>query len=193
MFCDVDLDGWKDIVTANGHVNDVVEKFGTGITYAERMQLFRNDRGGHFVEVGQSSGPAFQDEIVARGLAVGDYDRDGDPDLLVSVNDGPARVLRNDLPKGNHWLQVRLVGTRGNRDGIGSRVRLEAGGVRQTSWVRSGSSYCSSNDLKAYFGLGHVSRIDRLEVRWPNGEIETARDVPVDQVVTIREGQGVQR
>jgi hypothetical protein len=193
VFCDVDLDGWKDIVTANGHVNEGIERDGVGVTFAQRMQLFHNQGGGRFVDISPSAGPAFQDAIVGRGLAVGDYDSDGDPDLLVSVNDGPARLLRNDLPAGNHWLQVNLIGTRSNRSGIGSRIRIEAGGVRQTGWVRSGSSYCSANDLKAYFGLGRANRIDRLEVRWPNGQTETVADVPIDQVVSIREGQGVQR
>jgi enediyne biosynthesis protein E4 len=191
-FCDVDLDGWKDIVTANGHVNEAIDKSENGISFAERMQLFHNQGSGHFVEVGPAAGPAFQDRIVGRGLAVGDYDGDGDPDLLVGVNNGPARLLRNDLPRGSHWLQVRLVGTRSNRLGIGSRIRLDAGGMRQVGWVRSGSSYCSANDLKAYFGLGHATRIDRMEVRWPNGVTESVRDVPIDRFVTIREGQGVQ-
>jgi hypothetical protein len=193
MFCDVDLDGRKDIITVNGHVNDAVEKSAIGLTYAERMQLFHNGGGGRYLDVSRGAGPAFQDPIVGRGLAVGDYDGDGDPDLLVSVNSGPARLLRNDGPSGSHWLQVRLVGTRSNRSGIGGRVRVAAGGVRQTSWVRSGSSYCSANDLKAYFGLGRVDRIDRLEVRWPSGETETVPDVPVDRVATIREGQGLVR
>jgi len=192
MFCDVDLDGRKDIVTANGHVNDVIEKDGIGVTYAERMQFFHNEGGGRFVDVSRSAGPAFQDAIVGRGIAVGDYDGDGDPDLLVNVNNAPARLLRNDLPRGNHWLQMRLVGTRSNRMGIGSRVRVEAGGMRQTSWVRSGSSYCSANDLKAYFGMGSAARVDRIEVRWPNGETEIVRDIPVDRIVTVREGQGIQ-
>jgi len=109
----------------------------------------------------------------------------------VSVNNGRARLLRNDRPSGSHWLQVRLVGTHSNRSGIGSRVRVTAGGVRQTIWVRSGSSYCSANDLKAYFGLGSAARIEGLEVRWPSVETESVRDVPVDRVVTVREGQGI--
>jgi hypothetical protein len=190
MFCDLDLDGWKDVVVVNGHINYIIAKLGNGVTYAEPMQLFHNQEGRGYLEVNRSVSPALQQKMVARGLAVGDFDGDGDPDLLVSENNGPAHLLRNDLPGGKHWLQVRLAGTASNREGIGSRVRIEAGGVRQTSWVRSGSSYGSANDLKAYFGLGRTSRIDRLEVRWPTGETETVRSVPVDQVVTLREGQG---
>jgi hypothetical protein len=190
VFLDHDLDGRKDSALANGHPDENIGLDGSGPTFAQSLALFRNE-GTRFRDVTGEAGPGFQGKIVGRGLAVGDYDGDGDPDLLVTENNGPARLLRNDRPPGNHWLQVQLVGARSNRSGIGSRVRIEAGGVRQTSWVRSGSSYCSASDLKAYFGLGAATRIDRLEVRWASGETEVVAGVPVDQVVTIREGQGI--
>src|SRR5205823_5246712 len=164
MFCDVDLDGRKDIITANGHINEAIGRFGTGITYAERMQLFHNEGGGRFVEMGRRAGPPFQDAIVGRGLAVGDFDGDGNPDLLVTANNDRAALLRNEGGNRNHWLAIRPRGVKSNRDGLGTRVVLLAAGRKEIGWVRSGSSYCSDSEHVARFGLGQAPQADMVEL-----------------------------
>jgi hypothetical protein len=118
---------------------------------------------------------------------VGDVDSDGDPDLLVSANGGPAALLRNEGAGRNHWLALRLRGTKSNRDGIGTRVVLNAAGRAQTGWVRSGSSYCSANELVARFGLGGATRADRIDLYWPGGATQTLRNVPADQLLSVTE------
>jgi hypothetical protein len=141
-----------------------------------------------FLEVGEPSGPGLAPARVARGLAAGDYDGDGDPDYLVTLNNGPAVLLRNDDGNRNGWLRVRAVGTRSNRDGIGTKVILEAGGIRQRGWIRSGSSYCSQSDLSVTFGLGRERRAARVLLEWPSGTVDELRDVPANQILIVREG-----
>ena len=128
-----------------------------------------------------------------RGLAWADFDNDGDPDFLVTACYGRPMLLRNDGGSRNHWLKVQLEGVKSNREGLGSRVDVEAGGRRQRGWVRSGSSYCSSSELKALFGLGSVRRVERVVVRWASGREEEVRDVAADQLILIREGHGIVR
>lgn len=190
VFCDYDLDGWKDILTANGHVDENVELTGTGTTFAEPLLLFHNERNGSYRDAGRDAGPVFVSRRVYRGIAVGDYDGDGDPDFLVSVCNGSPVLLRNDgAGPQRHWLWIKPVGTRSNRDGIGTRITVSAGGVRQTGWVRSGSSYCSASDLKAFFGLGPSAEADSVELAWPSGRVDRLRHVAADQVVRVTEGQ----
>jgi hypothetical protein len=204
LFCDYDLDGLADIMTANGHIDAHVERLGKGITFAQRPALYHNEGaapGGlpRFAEVGESLGGALATRRVWRGLASADVDNDGDPDFLLSACNGSPMLLRNDGGNRNHWLKVRLEGVRSNREGLGSRVTVEAGGDgrlpgrRQTGWVRSGSSYCSSSELGVTFGLGGAKQVERVVVRWASGGEEEVRGVAADQLLLLREGHGIVR
>jgi enediyne biosynthesis protein E4 len=194
VFCDVDLDGWKDLLTANGHVDENVEVTGSGVTFAEPLQLFQNQREGQYREISREAGAAFAARRVYRGIARGDMEGDGDPDFLISVCNGAPVLLRNDLLAAvrRHWLWVKPVGIRSNRDGIGTRITVVAGGLRQTGWVRSGSSYCSASDLKAFFGLGAAAAADTVELAWPSGHVDRLEHVPAGRVLRVIEGQGGQ-
>jgi hypothetical protein len=183
LFCDYDLDGRKDLIVANGPVGSKDER---GIR-AQRLLLFHNEGGGRFREVGQQSGPGLQCRIVGRGIAWGDIDNDGNPDFLVSTNNGTPLLLRNDGGNQNHWLAIRAIGTQSNRDGIGTKVAVTAGGVRRQSWIRSGSSFASASDLKALFGLGAAARADTVTLTWPSGAVQTLTQVKADQLLRVRE------
>jgi hypothetical protein len=192
LFADVDLDGYPDIVTANGHVNEQVARRGGAVKFEQRMQLFHNEPGDppgtrHFREVGESAGEGIARLRVGRGLAVGDFDGDGAPDLLITTNNGPAGLLRNEGGSRNHWLAIRPRGVKSNRDGLGTRVTVQAGGRKQIGWVRSGSSYCSESEHVARFGLGTAAQADTVELRWPSGAVQTLRSVKADQVLPVTE------
>jgi hypothetical protein len=195
-FLDYDLDGFPDILTTNGHpYGEVTAQPATSEQLAphkQRLQLFHNEPGSEgrrrFRDVTVAAGAALSVPRDGRGLAVGDYDGDGDPDALVSSNAGSAALLRNEGPPRGHWLAVKLVGARSNREGIGGRIRVTAGGRTRTGWIRSGGSYCSEDEHVARFGLGDETRVERLEVRWPNGMVEQRGGIGADQVVTLREG-----
>jgi hypothetical protein len=189
LFADLDLDGRPDIVAANGHIDENVERLDVGVTFAERMLFFHNIGEGQYRERGEAVG--LKQPILGRGLALGDFDEDGDPDLLVSTNNGAPLLLRNTPPPGRHWLQVRLEGTKSSRDALGSRVEIEVAGRRQTAWVRGGSSYASQSEPAAFFGLGDATRVDRLIVHWPRGGVETLRNLTADRRLLIREGSGL--
>jgi hypothetical protein len=191
LLLDLDNDGLKDLFAVNGHVNERIEKTGENSFHAQRPIAFRNTGGGRFVELTAQAGPALQERFVGRGLASGDYDRDGDLDLLLSVCNGKPRLLRNDTPPGRHWLAVRARGTKSNRMGLGTRIVLEAGGARQQGWIRSGSSYLSASDSIAWFGLGARATVDRLTLRWPDGSEQSLEDVAVDREILVEEGKGI--
>ena len=179
-----------DVAFANGHLMDNPVLRRAGSTYGQRNLLFRNIAPRRFADVTAAAGPGFALEKVSRGLAAGDIDNDGDLDLLVTNNGQSADLLRNE-GSGGHALVVRLIGLQSNRDGVGARLRLIAGGRTQLREVKAGSSYLSQNDLRQHFGLGTATRADRLEVKWPSGRVDVVQDPQADQIVTIREGDGI--
>ncbi|HWY69478.1 MAG TPA: CRTAC1 family protein [Terriglobales bacterium] len=190
FFFDYDLDGWLDIFVANGHIEDQIENIQKRVRYAEPPHLFRNLGNGKFTEVTQRMGAEFARPRVARGAAYADIDNDGDLDLVMTTNAGPAQLFRNDST-GNQSLRVKLEGTKSNRDGIGAVVRVQSGGSQQSLMMRSGSSYLSQSELVLTFGLGSATKADRIDIEWPSGQHDTLQDIPASQVITVREGAGI--
>ena len=190
-FLDYDNDGWPDIFIAAGHVLDNIERYHAGVTWAEPKLVFHNNGRGVFADVSRRLGPGLQTPTVSRGLAVGDYDNDGDLDVLVSNNGGEPQLLRNDGGNANHWLEVLLIGTRSNRDGVGARVKLTSGDWSMTAERMGGMSYQSAQDPRLHFGLGKRTGVDTLEIRWPSGMATRLTGLAVDQILTIQEGSGI--
>jgi enediyne biosynthesis protein E4 len=192
-FFDYDNDTDLDIAIANGHVMANVSSLRGGGTFAQRNLLLRNSDG-RFQNVTEQAGPGFSIELVSRALAAGDVDNDGDLDLLVTNNGAGVNLLLNEglARAGNaNAILIRVIGTKSNRSGIGTRLTLTSGGRRQLREVQSGSSYLTQNDLRAHFGIGAANRAERLEIRWPSGATEVVQDLPANHVVTVREGEGV--
>jgi enediyne biosynthesis protein E4 len=191
-FFDYDNDADLDLAIANGHVLDNTRLFRSTSRYAQRNLLLRNDGKGRFTDVGRQSGPAWTLEKVSRALASGDIDNDGDLDLLVSNNGQPPDLLRNDGgARSGNALLIRLRGRESNRDGIGAIVTATVGARRLVRQVHAGSSYLGQNDVRIHLGLGRAPAVDRLDIRWPNGRVETVKGVAAQQVVTIGEGMGI--
>jgi hypothetical protein len=190
-FLDLDNDADLDLAIVNGHVIDNTAVFRAGSTHAQKKLLFENTNGRRFAEISRQAGSGFAKDGVGRTLVAGDIDNDGDVDLVVTNNGGAAEVLRNSGGNARNAIEIRAVGTRSNRDGIGARVTVSAGGRTQVREVKSGSSYLGQNDLRAHVGLGMAMRVDRIDVRWLGGQIDTVRDVAANQIVTITEGQGI--
>jgi hypothetical protein len=190
---DFDNDGWPDLFVANGHVYPEVDQLRETSRYLQPKELYRNLGDGHFMDVSRTSGSDLTTPRAARGAAFGDYDNDGDADVLVVNSDSRPSLYRNDGGNRNSWIGFRLVGTRGNRDAIGARIEIESGGRTQIGEVRSGGSYLSHNDMRVHFGLATANRVDRVRIRWPNGTTETLTGLPAGKYLTIREGEGTTR
>jgi hypothetical protein len=195
-FLDFDNDGWRDLLVTNGHILDNITLYHPGVTYAEERKLYRNLGNGKFADATSTQDAAFRAPRVGRGLAVGDFDNDGWLDFLVGNNGEDAQLFRNEGGSGaatgkNHWLEVRLIGTKSNRDGIGAALKITAGDFTSYDQAKGGMSYCSAQDPRIHFGLGTHAKIDALEISWPSGAHEVIRDISSDQIVTIQEGKGV--
>jgi hypothetical protein len=191
LMLDVDNDGDLDIFVANGHILDNAESYNRSVTYRQRPHLFINDGAGHFQEKGAGLGPFFAREGVARGAATFDMEGDGDPDLLVTFNNEPARLVRNDLTGTGHWLSLRLVGRESNRSGIGARIRVRAGGTTVTREIQAGSSYLSQSSLTAQIGLGDARELSEIEILWPGGRRQVLPGGPADRLVIVDEDEGI--
>lgn len=188
-FIDFDNDGWLDLLVGNGHIWDNVKQIDAKMSYAQPVQLFRNQGGilqnqVSFTEVTAEAGLE-KTPYVVRGMLFGDIDTDGDVDVVLCQSNRPAVVLSNEIGSENAWLTVKLIGRDGNTDAIGAQVRLEANGMTLLREVICGASYLSGNDLRITFGLGNASQIDNFEVRWHNGDVQGVNRMPIRQVVTL--------
>ncbi len=194
FFFDFDLDGWPDVFAANGHVADDIERVQSRVTYAQRPHLFRNLGDGRFEEVTGESGADLGRPMVARGAAYADFDNDGDLDVLVTANNGAARLLRNSGEHANNVLRVQTIGVASNRNGIGARVEVWVrGGAQLWQIVKTGSSFASQSELPLTFGLGGATAVDAVRVTWPGGRVDSIGTVEANQLITVQEGDGVVR
>ncbi len=189
FFFDFDLDGNIDIFTSNGHVEIDINKVQSEVTYAQQPHLFRNMSGGIFKDVLHMVGGDLAKPVVGRGAAYGDIDNDGDLDLLVTTSNGPAHLYRNDGGNNHNWIKIQLVGTKSNRNGIGTRIRLKSSIGTQTKTVKSGSSYCSQSELTTIFGINGDTVIESIEVFWLSGEVSELSNVQPNQKISIKEEQ----
>jgi hypothetical protein len=190
---DFDNDGWRDLLVINGHILDNIPLYHPEVKYAESKTLYRNLGNGQFIEATKTQNAGFRSPRVGRGLAVGDYNNDGWQDFLVSNNGEDAQLFRNDGPSepagsGNHWLAVRLIGTKSNRDGNGAALKLIAGDLKSYDQAKGGMSFCSAQDPRIFFGLGKHESVDTLEIRWPSGTLDSLHNLPVDSFVIVEEG-----
>jgi hypothetical protein len=190
-FFDVNLDGALDLAVANGHIDETVRNIRGNVGYAQPPQLFLNQGGGKFSDVASQVDGGFDQPKVGRGLAFGDFDRDGDLDLLLTTNNGPAFLYRNDQLAGNRSIRFRLIGTKSNRDGIGAVVHIFYNGQNQSRMVRGGSSYLSQSELPVTFGVGKRDKIERATVEWPGGRTEEFKDLATGRSYECTESKGL--
>lgn len=188
-FVDVDNDGWPDLIEANGHVYPEVEGKQLGDSYYQDTILYRNEGNGKFKDISAAAGPAFRTARPARGLAVGDLDGDGQPELVIVNMNATPSVLHNDAPPEEHSINVELTGTKSNRSAIGALAAVTAGGRKRIASVLGGSSFYSQNAFALHFGLGAATHVDKVEVRWPNGETEAWENFGVDRTIKVTEGR----
>ncbi|HEX3685338.1 MAG TPA: CRTAC1 family protein [Bryobacteraceae bacterium] len=191
FFFDYDLDGFPDIFAVNGHIEPDINRTQTDLQFRQSPLLFRNNQHGGFEDVTAAVGPDLGRPIVGRGAAYADFDHDGDLDILITENNGPARLFRNDGGNQNHWINVRLIGHRSNRSALGAVVRVESSSGRQWQTVHSGSSYCSQSDLALTFGLKQDTIISKLTVEWPSGKLQHFENLPVNRFIAIDESTGL--
>ena len=189
LFLDYDNDGYLDIFSANGHPQEMIELLNDHETYAQSDQLFHNNGDGTYTEVSQTSGVYFSKKLVGRAAASADYDNDGDVDIVVMNSNQRAVLLRNDGGNQKNWIGIKLIGTRSNRDGIGTKVKLTAGGITQLAEVKSGSSYASGSDLRLLFGLAESEKVDSIEVMWQSGIKQKLEEISVNQTMIISESE----
>jgi enediyne biosynthesis protein E4 len=192
-FVDVDNNGWLDIFLVNGHVYPEVEKLTTEAGYAQRKVLYRNLQNGRFEDVSERAGQAVVEPTSARGCAFGDYDNDGDIDILVNPVNALPELLRCQSSNQNNWITIKTTGVKSNRSGIGARVKCVTEDASQIEEVRSGGSYYSQNDLRVHFGLGKRDKVKTLEIRWPGGQVDTLSDIAANQFIYVKEGVGLVR
>ncbi len=195
-FFDFDNDGWRDLLVINGHILDNIALYHPDVKYEEPKRLYRNTGGGHFVDASATQSATFLSPRVGRGLAVADFDNDGWLGFLVNNNGEDAQLFRNDgarsaAARDNHWLGIRLIGTKSNRDGLGTRIKVIAGDFTSYDQAKGGMSYCSAQDPRIYFGLGPHAKVDKIELLWPSGAKQEITGVAADQIVTIEEGKGL--
>jgi enediyne biosynthesis protein E4 len=190
-FVDMDLDGLLDLVVANGHIDETVRNIRGNVGYAQPPQLFLNLGGDKFEDVASEAGAEFAQVKVGRGLAYGDFDRDGDLDLLITTNNGPAYLYRNDQLARHNAIRFHLTGTKSNRDAIGASVRIFCNGGSQSRLVRGGSSYLSQSELPVTFGLGGQDRIERVEIEWPSGRKEDFKGLTAGKTYQLIENEGI--
>ncbi len=192
-FVDVDNDGWPDIFLVNGHVYPEVERLTTEAGYAQRKVLYHNLRNGRFADVSDKAGEAVLKPNASRGAAFGDFDNDGDIDILISSVNGPPELLRADSSNQNNWIKIKTIGVKSNRNGIGARIKCVTQDGSQIDEVRSGGSYYSQNDLRVHFGLGKNQRVKTLEIQWPSGQVDTLTNIAANQIITVKEKAGIIR
>jgi len=190
-FLDYDNDGWDDILQLNGAMLDNVNLYHSEVTYKEPLLMYRNLGKGEFAKVSSSLGPDFVHPIAGRGLATADFDNDGDIDIALNVRGDRPELLRNDGGNANHFLEVLLIGTKSNRDGIGASLKLTSEGVVHVEQAKGGMSYMSASDPRIFFGLGKRGKIDSLEITWPSGQIDRLTNVGIDQIIAVKEGVGI--
>jgi hypothetical protein len=190
-FLDYDNDGWPDIVQINGAMVDNVQLYHSEVTYKEPLLMFRNVGKGQFEKTSEALGPDFMRPIAGRGLATADYDNDGDIDIATNNRDDYPELLRNDGGNSNHWLEIFLIGTRSNRDGIGASLKLTSEGITHVEQAKGGMSYMSASDPRIHFGLGKRSKIDSLEITWLSGQVDRLTNVPIDRIIAVKEGAGI--
>jgi hypothetical protein len=190
-FLDYDNDGWPDIFIANGHVDPQVEGQSFGVGYAERPFLLHNLKNGKFEEISERAGPALTKKYVGRAALTADFWNRGRVDLLMTNLDSSPVLLRNEVPAPGHWLEIKTIGNKSNRDGSGARIEITAEGSTQYAEVRAGSSFESSSDPRVHFGLGAATKVDAIVIHWPSGQVDKLGPVWVDQELTIQEGHGL--
>jgi hypothetical protein len=191
VFLDANLDGWLDLAVVNGHIDETVRNIRGNVGYAQPPLLFLNNGKGGFHDIAAEAGGGFEQPKVGRGLAYADFDRDGDLDLLLTTNNGPAYLYRNDQFVGNHCIRFRLVGTKSNRDAIGATVRIFSSGLNQSRMVKSGSSYLSQSELPLTFGLEKRARVERAVITWPSGRTEEFKNLAAGRSYECVEGKGI--
>ena len=189
-FLDADNDGWPDVFIANGHVNPQVDQHTFGVTYAQRPFLFHNLGNGKFEELGRRAGIPFTRRYVGRGAVTADFLNDGKLDILVNVLDSSPVLLRNQSAHSGHWLRIKTIGVRSNRDGFGARVEVKSAGLTQSAEVRANSSFESASDYRLHFGLGAATYVDAITIHWPSGTVDRLGRQNSDQEIAVQEGKG---
>jgi hypothetical protein len=190
-FFDYDNDGWTDICQVNGAMLDNINLYHMEVQYPEPKLMFRNLGHGKFEKVSEQLGPDFMKPVAGRGLAVADFDNDGDMDAAINVRGGYPELLRNDGASAHHWLEVALIGMKSNRDGVGAVLRLSSEGLIQVKQEEGGTGYMSASDPRIHFGLGPRKTIESLEVSWPSGTVDKLTNVPIDRIIALKEGSGI--